>query len=80
MTKKPKSLTRRIDQKVQSWAIDRVEYFPDREILHLYMQDESILEYSNVPVEVYKGLMDAESKGRYFNFNIRNNYKYTRLG
>lgn len=80
MSKKPKGLTKRVVQKVQSWAIDRVEYFPEKEVLHLYMQDESVLEYSGVPREVYKGLMEAESKGRFFNFNIRDHYKYTRLG
>jgi hypothetical protein len=32
--------------------------------------------YSNVPAEVYNGLLNAESKGAFFNSHIRNEYAY----
>lgn len=36
--------------------------------------------YSNVPASVYKGLMTAPSKGKYFNANIGRRYGEHRVG
>lgn len=36
--------------------------------------------YSNVPENVYQGLMNAPSKGRYFAANIKKSYVYRRIG
>jgi KTSC domain len=36
-------------------------------------------EYSNVPENVYRGLMSASSKGRYLHQFIKNHYPYRRI-
>lgn len=35
--------------------------------------------YSNVPYEVYKALLNAPSKGKYFHSHIRYTYPYKKL-
>jgi hypothetical protein len=35
--------------------------------------------YSNVPPEVYEALLDAESKGAFFNAQVRDGYPYREL-
>ncbi len=34
----------------------------------------------NVPKEVHQGLVDAENKGKFFNENIKDKFRYTRIG
>lgn len=80
MTKEKKEKTKKVRETQDSFAIEHVEYYVNKELLLLYMRDNSVLEYSGVPRSIYDGLMGADSKGRYFNFNIRNNFKYTRRG
>ena len=36
----------------------------------------SVYVYEDVPVSVFSGLLDAESKGKFFAANIKNNYSY----
>lgn len=36
--------------------------------------------YSGVPESVYRGLMNAPSKGKYFAANIKKSYPYRRIG
>lgn len=80
MKKNKKNKDKKVQETQSSFAIEHVEYYVTKELLVLYMRDGSILEYSGVPRSVYDGLMGADSKGRFFNFNIRNNFKYTRRG
>ncbi|WIF96213.1 KTSC domain-containing protein [Caminicella sporogenes] len=36
--------------------------------------------YSGVPEEIYKGLLNASSKGHYHHVYIKNSYPYRRIG
>lgn len=36
-------------------------------------------EYSGVPPEEHRGLMDAASHGKYLNANIKGRYSYTKV-
>jgi len=47
--------------------------------LQVTFRDGSEYEYSNVPSEVWEGLISAPSAGSYFYFNIRESYVYTQL-
>jgi len=54
----------------------------DRETftLEIEFKSGSIYQYFNVPYEVYEGLMNAISKGTYFQNHIRNsNYSYVKI-
>lgn len=45
-------------------------------ILEIEFVSGAVYQYLDVPAAVHKGLMRAESKGRYFNNEIRDVYNY----
>jgi hypothetical protein len=47
--------------------------------LDVELRSGALYRYFAVPRAVFDGLMAAESKGAYFNFNIRNRFPHTRL-
>lgn len=47
--------------------------------LEIEFRSGSVYRYSDVPVEVLRGLEASESKGRYFNDAIRDRFTYRRL-
>lgn len=48
-------------------------------ILRLVFRTGKIYDYFQVPVQVFSELMAATSKGRYFNFRIRDRYRFRRI-
>jgi len=66
--------------RVQSSNLDAVAY--DRASLTLYIafKGNRTYRYDGVPPSVFSQLMEAESKGRYFYYNIRGRYPYERIG
>jgi hypothetical protein len=38
-----------------------------------------IYRYLDIPIRVYRELLAAESKGTYYNFNIRNRFSFQQL-
>ncbi len=56
-----------------------VGYNAGKEILEIEFDSGAIYQYIGVGKEVKEGLMSAESKGRYFNNEIRDNYEYIQL-
>lgn len=62
-----------------SFAIDRVEYDTESRVLTLHVLNRGrpqTLTYGDVPVSVYKTLLDSPSKGGYFNRSIRNTFPH----
>ena len=57
---------------VQSGNLVSVGYEPETAILEIEFHRGSIYQYSGVPEDVHRGLMNAGSKGRYFHQNIKN--------
>ncbi len=47
--------------------------------LYICFNKGGIYAYYGVPQNVYLGLMQASSKGRFFHQNIKKNYKYEKL-
>ena len=43
------------------------------------LRDGSAYQYTGVPIETYRGLLQADSKGAYFNHCIRDLYPYELL-
>jgi hypothetical protein len=63
---------------VQSSLLASIGYSANA-TLELQFRSGSLYRYFAVPQAVYVGLIAAESKGAYFNRNIRNRFPYKRL-
>jgi hypothetical protein len=62
-------------QSVQSSAIAKVGYSKRRHILEIEFVNGAVYRYLDVPVTVYRDLMSAESKARFYDSNIRKHYR-----
>ena len=61
---------------VESTTLVTVSYDDARELLQLEFCSRAVYEYFSVPAAVYQSLLDASSKGRYFNQAIRGHFRY----
>lgn len=61
---------------VESSAIHAIGYDPDLQVLEVIFNSGRIYQFTDVPREEYDALRRAESKGRYFSENIRDDYPY----
>jgi hypothetical protein len=64
---------------VQSSLLDRAAYDGCRAILKVTLRDGAAYQYTGVPIETYRGLLQADSKGAYLNHCIRDLYPYELL-
>ena len=65
---------------VRSSALRSVGYDEDSQTLEIEFTNGAVYRYFNVPPEVYRGLMAAESHGRYFHQQVRDkSYRYQRM-
>jgi KTSC domain len=61
---------------VESTTLVRVSYDDARELLQLEFCSRAVYQYFNVPAAVHQSLLDASSKGRFFNQAIRGHFPY----
>ena len=61
---------------VVSKTLRTVGYDTGRQLLQIEFQNRSFYQYFEVPQSVYEELMQASSKGAYFNRSIRSNFDY----
>jgi len=61
---------------VESDVIHAVGYDAQVQVLEIIFNSGQIYQYRNVPQAVYEQLMAAESKGNYFQNNIRDEFEY----
>jgi len=61
---------------VESTTLATVSYDDVRELLQLEFCSRVVYQYFNVPTTVHQSLLDASSKGRYFNQAIRGRFPY----
>ena len=64
---------------VSSSSVASVGYDPRSQTLEIEFHSGSVYDYEEVPPEIYQGLMEAPSKGRYFANEIRGQYPSTRV-
>jgi hypothetical protein len=65
---------------VTSSLIASVGYKPDTLTLEIEFKDTgSVYQYFDVPEVEFRKLMTAESLGRYFNRNIKDDYRYVQI-
>ena len=62
---------------VESTTLVTVSYDDTRELLQLEFCSRAVYEYFHVPAVVHQALLDASSKGRYFNRAIRGRFPYS---
>ena len=65
----------RLNSSILAW----VRYLPDLCLLQVGLRTGKDYEYFAVPATTYLGLLAAESKGRYFNQHIRNDFRFQRI-
>jgi len=63
-------------QSVESSNLASIGYDEATQILEVEFKHGGVYEYYDVPIEVYEGIMNADSHGKFFAANIRNDYKY----
>ena len=61
---------------VESTTLVTVCYDDGRELLQLEFCNGAVYQYFSVPAAVHRSLLDAPSKGRYFNQAIRGRFPY----
>ncbi len=61
---------------VESDVIHAIGYDPEIHLLEIIFNDGKIYQYRGVPFAVFEALRNAESKGRYFTENIRDEFQY----
>ena len=62
-------------QPVESTAIAKIGYSKHRHILEIEFVNGAVYRYLEVPVTLYRDLMSAESKARFYDSNIRRHYR-----
>ena len=62
---------------VDSTTLRTVGYDAERQLLQIEFKNLSIYQYFDVPTAVYEELMQASSKGAYFNRSIRPRFDYS---
>jgi len=66
-------------QPVESSSLRSVGYDAQRRELAIEFHDGTVYLYGSVPEDVYSALLRAESKGGYFNAEIREQYVYHKV-
>jgi hypothetical protein len=64
---------------VESDAIREIDYDEDRAKLFVTFIDGDQYVYVGVPGEVHRSFVDADSKGRFFAYEIRDQYPYNKV-
>lgn len=65
---------------VESSAIQDIKYDEERSKLFVTFNDGDAYVYVGVPGEVHRSFIDADSKGQFFAYEIRDQYPYNKLG
>lgn len=66
-------------QTVQSSSIAAVGYDAANQTLEVQFHNGHAYRYEDVPASVHRELMDAESKGRFFNESIKDQYPFRQV-
>ncbi len=67
-------------KRVESSSLASVGYSRRTRILEEEFNTGRVYRYSDVSAEVCQALLDAESKGRFFNTHIKRQYPYEEIG
>jgi hypothetical protein len=62
-------------QPIDSTAIAKIGYSKRRHVLEIEFANGAVYRYLDVSLSVYRDLMSAESKARFYDFNIKGKYR-----
>ena len=62
---------------ITSVTVASAGYDPASETLEIEFTNGRVYQYYQVPAAIYEQFMEADSKGRFFNFSIRSAYPYS---
>lgn len=62
-----------------STSLASVGYDSASEVMEIEFRSGALCRYFAVPADIYRELMHAESKGRFFSQRIRNHYRFKRI-
>jgi len=65
---------------LQSSVLAAAEYFPELPALDIVFNTGELYRYFTVPSSLYQDLLEADSKGAFFNAHIRNQFPFQHLG
>lgn len=66
-------------ESVESSNLASVGYDANNNVLEVEFKHGGVYQYTDVPQSVYEELMNAESHGKYFAANIRNDYEFQKI-
>jgi hypothetical protein len=66
-------------QPIESKLLTSAAFDTDNSILYLRFRSGDVYRYFDFPAEQYQQFLNADSRGRYFLANIRNQFRYERL-
>lgn len=66
-------------EEVASSALRSVGYDPRTHTLETQLTSDRVYRYFNCPPEVFEALMHADSKGEFYNKQIRDHYPFKRV-
>jgi hypothetical protein len=72
-------MTKIPDESLESSSLRSVGYEAATCTLEVAFRSGGAYRYRDVPIHVYQGLMQAGSKGRYFNQAIRTEFQFERV-
>lgn len=64
---------------VSSTNVAAIGYDEDTEILEIEFTNGAVYQYFGVPSGEFNGFMGSDSKGKFFNANIKNRYSVSKL-
>ncbi len=64
---------------VQSSNINAIGYDEGSETLQIEFINGGMYQYFDVPRQVFDGIMNADSKGKFLHSNIKGAYRYSRV-
>jgi hypothetical protein len=64
----------------QSSVLAATEYLPEPQTLDIVFTSGEVYRYSTIPLLLYQNLLEADSKGSFFNAYIRNQFPFQYLG
>jgi hypothetical protein len=66
-------------QPIESKLLTSATFDTENSILYLRFRSGDVYRYFDFPAEQYQQFLNADSRGRYFLANIRNQFRYERL-
>lgn len=64
---------------LESSNLAGADYNPFAAVLTIAFHGDRVYQYFGVPVSFYRGLLKAESHGKFFPAHIRDRYEYRRI-